>query len=270
MRILSIIILLSVCLGCSDGGLPLNQDVSRIPPPVQVTVRPLLDTDLTFYSYFNLDGGPEKVREDGETTLLKMVRAGLVISQAWLGTVGECGVTELAHSARLVVRLLEADPNVVSFGFTGDPVPATAEYPWTYWYVCADKLTWRYDFNLGPDVEIPEPTQVPNEYPVPDSPTTYYRPWYVWGVTEEEWRGGIDAFVTELVREGISLEQVSAPIHQSDPCGQVNWCNTDVLIVTTAEPEPKLVQRGIMGESSNCMNICPETLLRYRFGEDGE
>jgi hypothetical protein len=271
MRILSVIILSSISLGCSDTEVPLKQN-ETIPTPVQVSTRPLLDTDLTYYSYFPLDGNPENAKNNAETTLLSMVKAGLVITQAWLGTSGDCNNVELRNKARLVVRLLEANPDIARFDFTGDPAPLSHDYPWVYWYNngCANKVAWRYDFESGPAVALPEPSLAPREYPVPDSPTIYYRPWYVWGVTDEEWRAGVEAFIGELVREGIPLEQVSVPIGHSDSCLQSDFCNTTVLMITTTEPELKLMQPGIMTESSNCMNLCPVTLLEYQFGMDSD
>ena len=266
MRILHVIILLLISMGCSDSELPLKQS-ETIPTPVLVTTRPLLDTDLTYYSYFPLDGKPENARNEAEAILLTMVRAGLMISQAWLGTSGSCNDEDLSHSARMVVRLSEANPDIINFNFISDPAPQSHNYPWVYWYNygCANKLTWRYDFESGAEIELPQPSLAPREYPVPDSPTIFYRPWYVWGVTEEEWRDGVESFIRELVREGILLEKISVPIGHSDSCMQSDFCNTTVLMIITKEPEPKLLQPGIMTESSNCMNLCPATLLEYHF-----
>lgn len=271
MRALYIIVLSLIFLGCSDKDAPLKQS-EPIPTPVQVATRPLLDTDLTYYSYFPVDGEPENTKNNAEKILLKMVKAGLVISQAWLGTSSDCNADELDYCARLVVRLSEANPNINSFDFTPDPAPSSHDFPWIYWYnyLCANKFAWRYDFESGPEVELPEPSLVPREYPVPESPTTYYRPWYVWGNTEEEWRGGVEAFISELVREGIQLEQVSVPIGHSNSCLDSDFCNTTVLMIITEKPEPKLVQLGIKTESSNCLNLCPVTLLKYQFGIDSD
>ena len=102
----------------------------------------------------------------------------------------------------------------------------------------------------------------------PDSPTKYYRPWYVWGVTEEEWRDGVEAFIKEILRDGIALKQVSVPIRPMDSCSQSEWPNTDVVIIETMEPEQKLIQLGIMTESYNSMNMCPNTLMRFQFGTE--
>jgi hypothetical protein len=266
MRILYVIIVLIVIsLGCSDTEPPFSQDeVKQIPTPVQVTSRPLLDTDLTYYSYFALEGEPEDAKSDAETILLNMVKAGLLISQAWLGTSSDCN-DEDVPCARLVVRLVEANPDIASFDFTGDPAPLSHDFPWVYWYARANKLAWRYDFQSGSEIVLPDPSLMPREYPVPDSPTIYYRPWYVWEATEEEWIAGVEAFITELVREGIPLEQVSVPSGHSDSCLQSEFCNTTVLMIMTEDPEPKLVQPGIMTESSNCMNLCPVTLFKYEF-----
>jgi hypothetical protein len=262
------VVLAGLLLGCSDGEVYLRDSgLQAIPSPVVVTTRPLLDTDLTYYSYFELEEASENARGDAEMVLQRMADAGAVIAQAWLGTSGECRDDEVSFSARLVVRLAEPYPDIASYGFTGDPAPPAHDYPWVYWYECASKTTWRYDFD-SKTVWIPQPTRVPNEYPVPDSPATYFRPWYVWGATDGEWREGVEAFIRELVREGIPLERVLAPACGSDPCGQADWCNTNVVIIVAAKPDARLDRPGIMKESSNCMNICPVTLLHYEFDTD--
>lgn len=263
MKNLCVIILLMISLGCSETEGPLKQN-ETIPTPMEVATRPLLDTDLTYYSYFPVAGAPDDAKIEAETRLLDMIDAGLSISHAWVGTSSDCENNE-PNCARLVVRLSEADSDIDDFSFTGDPAPPSHPFPWVFWYERAHKQSWRYDFESESAVELPEPSHVPREYPVPDSPATYYRPWYVFGATEEEWRVGVEAFITELITEGIALEQVTVPNGHSDSCSQSEACNTSVVMIRTVAPEPKLTQLGIMAQSSNCMNLCQVTLLKYQF-----
>ena len=252
-----------IVVGCSSDSPISESALDSIPSPVQVPARPLLDTELTYYSYFELGDGVEAAKERAEGHLARMLHAGLEIGQAWLGTTNECDVAELVQTARLVVRLERYDNHISDFGFVSDPAPKSFEFPWVYWYGCDEPLVWRYDIVAPIDVFVPEPTQVPSDYPIPDSPTKYYRPWYVWDVTEDEWRAGVEAFIAEMIREGISLERVSVPLRPMDSCSQNEWPNTDVVIIETTAPDQKLNQLGVMTESYNSMNMCPETLWSF-------
>jgi hypothetical protein len=268
-RPLILLTLITVLIGCAGDEWSLNQEVGDlIPSPLRLPARPLLDTDRTYYSYFALNDGEERARADAEARLSQLVDSGMAIERAWVGTTQSCNIDELEHTARLVVRLVRDDSRIEDFGFVPDPARTTYEYPWAYWYDCDDDLAWRYDFEPFPDIQLPEPDQVSNEYPVPDSPTRYYRPWYVWGVTDEEWRAGVEAFIKEMIEAGISLKLVSVPLRPMDSCLQHEWPNTDVVIIETFEPEPKLIQLGIMTQSYNSMNMCPDTLWRFQWGDE--
>ena len=257
-----IIMAMVFAMGCSSEETTLTQP-GRIPVSVQVLNRPIFDTDLTYYYYFKPIGGPGKEREEAEAWLSMMLDEGLLFAQAWLGTRNDF--------ARLVVRLDKTDSKILDFFFTPDPVPAT-KYAWVVsWDSSADKLVWRYDFDPGPNIKIPEPQNVPNVYPIPNSPQTYFDYYWYWNVTEEELKVAVEAYIKELVREGIRLSQVSVPTDWGDPqCpgGNDFPCSLRAMVIETAEPSPKLEQQyGISTEVSDCTNRCPERMLRYEFDQ---